>query len=137
MRPSLLVAAAVIALSVPSVASAAAPNSILVGGSGITRPIVLRDWHENLVLMSSLVSAPRVHVDLRRRPKLVLAEFWRWSGRLRPTRLAQSNQRGWLYPAHGSEPAVILLTVGGTFVPRALPREARAILARHGVPLRR
>jgi hypothetical protein len=130
----LLVALALVAAPA---ARAAAPNYILVGGAGIAKPIVLGDWNENLVLLSSIAGAPRVHVDLRRRPKLVLAEFWAWSGRPRPTRLAQASQRGWLYPVHGCRPAVILLTVGGTLVPRTLPRKARAILARHGVPLRR
>jgi hypothetical protein len=121
-------------------AQAAAPNYILVSGPGIKHPILLGDWSENLALLSALVDAPTAKGsavrNLARRPRFDLAEFWGWSALPRPTRPSQANQHGWLYPARGSKPAVIVMMVDGARVPRLLPPRVREILARHHVPLR-
>jgi hypothetical protein len=121
-------------------AQAAAPNYILVSGPGLKHPILLGNWDENLVLLVALVDAPTAKGSavrhLARRPRFDLAEFWGWSGLPRPTRPSQANQHGWLYPALGAKPAVIVLMVNGTKVPRLLPIRVRDILARHHVPLR-
>jgi hypothetical protein len=121
-------------------AQAAAPNYILVSGPDIKHPILLGNWDENLVLLTALVDAPTAKGSavrhLARRPRFDLAEFWGWSALPRPTRPSQANQHGWFYPAHGAKPAVIVLMVNGTRVPRLLPARVREILARHHVPLR-
>jgi hypothetical protein len=121
-------------------AQAAAPNYILVSGPGIRPPILLGDWSENLELLVSLVDAPAAKGGaarhLARRPRFDLAEFWGWSGLPRPTRPSQANQHGSLYPAHASKPAVIVLMINGSRIPRLLPTPVREILARHHVPLR-
>lgn len=121
-------------------AHAAAPNYILVSGPGIRQPILLGNWDENLALLTALVDARTAKGSavrhLARRPRFDLAEFWGWSGLPRPTRPSQANQHGWLYPAHGARPAVIVLMVNGTRVPRLLPVRVREILTRHHVPLR-
>jgi hypothetical protein len=121
-------------------AQAAAPNYILVSGPGIEHPILLGNWGENLALLSALVNAPTAKGSavrkLTRRPHFNLAEFWGWSALPRPTRPSQANQHGRLYPARGAKPAVIVLMVNGTRVPRLLPIRVREILARHHVPLR-
>jgi hypothetical protein len=121
-------------------AHAAAPNYILVSGPGISHPILLGNWDENLALLGALVDARIAKGSavrhLARRPRFDLAEFWGWSGLPRPTRPSQANQHGWLYPAHGAKPAVIVLMVDGARVPRLLPTRVREIFARHGVPLR-
>jgi hypothetical protein len=133
--------AALTALCLAAPAQAAAPNYILVSGPGIKHPILLGDWNENLELLGSLVNAPsakgRATRNLLRRPRFDLAEFWGWSALPRPTRPRQANQHGWLYPARGSKPAVIVLMVNGSRAPRLLPPRVREIFARHHVPLRR
>jgi hypothetical protein len=130
--------AAVIVLATP--ARAAAPNYILVSGPGLKRPVLLANWSENGVLLSSLVDAPRAKTsvvrNLARRPRFDLAEFWGWGKRPAPTRPSQANQHGWFYPARRSQPAVFDLTVDGISVPRLAPARALRILARHGVPTR-
>jgi hypothetical protein len=122
-------------------AQAAAPNYILVSGPGIRHPILLGNWDENGALLSALVNAPIAKgsavLRLAGRPRFDLAEFWGWGSLPRPTRPSQANQHGWLYPAHGSKPAVVVLMVNGARVPRLLPVRVREILARHHVPLRR
>lgn len=129
------------ALALAAPASAAAPNYILVSGPGLTRPVLLDDWGENLVLMSTLAGAPKasrtVVRGLVRRPRLLLAEFWGWGGLPRPTSASQANQRGWFYPARGRRPAVFRLMVDGTMAPRIAPARALSVLARHGIPTRR
>ena len=135
------VLAAVAALCAAAPAQAAAPNYILVSGPGIRHPILLGDWNENLQLLGALVTAPIAKGDavrnLGRRTRFDLAEFWGWGTRPRPTRPSQANQHGWLYPAHASKPAVIVLMVNGSRAPRLLPQHVREIFLRHHVPLRR
>jgi hypothetical protein len=135
--PFLVALAALLAVAP---AQAAAPNYILVSGPGIKHPILLADWSENGALLSALVNAPTAKGStvrhLARRPRFDLAEFWGWGALPRPTRPGQANQHGWLYPARGSKPAVIVLMVNGLRVPRLLPTRVREIFARHHVPLR-
>jgi hypothetical protein len=132
--------AALTSLVAVASAQAAAPNYILVSGAGIKQPILLGSWDENGALLSSLVNAPIAKGSavrrLARRPRFDLAEFWGWGALPRPTRPSQANQHGWLYPARGLKPAVIVMMVDGARVPRLLPVRAREILARHHVPLR-
>ena len=136
---TLLAVVAALALSGP--ASAAAPNYILVSGPGLSRPILLGDWKENLDLLAAVANAPRARGasvrGLASRPRFDLAEFWGWSGNARPTRPRDANQHGTFYPARGSKPAVVVLMVDGSRVPRLAPTAALRILARHGVPTRR
>lgn len=140
VRRAVPVLAVLASLLAVAPAQAAAPNYILVSGPGIKHPILLGDWGENLALLSALVNAPTAKGsavrNLARRPRFDLAEFWGWSALPRPTRPSQANQHGWLYPARGSKPAVIVLMVDGARVPRLLPARVRQILARHHVPLR-
>jgi hypothetical protein len=132
--------AALAALTAAAPAQAAAPNYILVSGPGIRHPILLGDWNENLELLGALVNTPAAKGPAVRRlagrPRFDLAEFWGWRGLPRPTRPSRANQHGWLYPAHASKPAVIVLMVNGTRAPRLLPARVREIFARHHVPLR-
>jgi hypothetical protein len=140
VRRAVPVLAVLASLLAVAPAQAAAPNYILVSGPGIKHPILLGDWGENLALLSALVNAPTAKGsavrNLARRPRFDLAEFWGWSALPRPTRPSQANQHGWLYPARGSKPAVIVLMVDGARVPRLLPARVCQILARHHVPLR-
>lgn len=122
-------------------AQAAAPNYILVSGHGLSHPVLLANWQENMKILLSVANAPRargkVLAGLSARPRLGLAEFWAWSGRPRPTHASQASQHGTFYPAHGSKVAVIVLTVQGVTVPRLVPSFVLRTLARHGIPTRR
>jgi hypothetical protein len=130
-------AAIVLALAPP--ARAAAPNYILVSGPGLAEPVLLADWSENLALLVALTDARRATGAARalaRRPRLDLAEFWGWSGLPPPTKATKTGQHGTFYPAHGSQPAVIVILVNGAAFPRRVPAEVRRVFARHGIPLR-
>ena len=132
--------AASAALLAAAPAQAAAPNYILFSGPAIEHPILLDSWDENAELLQAVAESPRAKGTavrrLARRPRFDVAEFWGWSALPRPTRASQANQHGWLYPAHGSKPAVIVLMVDGSRVPRLLSTRVREILRRHHVPLR-
>jgi hypothetical protein len=122
-------------------AQAAAPNYILVSGRGLSHPVLLADWQENMKLLLAVANAPRARgqllAGLSSRPRFDLAEFWGWSGRPRPTRPSQASQHGTFYPAHGSKVALIVLTVQGVTVPRRVPSFVLRTLARHDIPTRR
>jgi hypothetical protein len=140
MRPLIFLAALATTATFASTASAAAPNYILVSGPGLTHPVLMAKWSENLRLLSAVANARKatgaaVRV-LAQRPRLDLAEFWAWSGRPRPTRPNEANQHGWFYPAHASTQAVIELTVNGTAAPRFVPAVVLKILELHGIPTR-
>ena len=136
-RALALAVAAVAALVLATTAGAAAPRYILVSGPGVSEPVLLGDWSENLELLTALVTAP--HADratirgLGARPRLRLGLFWGWPENPRPTSPAEANQTGWLYPAVGSNPAVIDLLVSGVRVPRIAPTGVVRILEGHGV----
>ena len=138
-RAILLVLIAALALS--GAASAAAPNYILVSGPGLSRPVLLGDWNENLSLLVAVAGAPRAKGSavrgLARRPRLDLAEFWGWSEERKPTSPREANQHGSFFPARGRKPAVFVLMVNGLRIPRLAPPAALRILMRHGVPTRR
>jgi hypothetical protein len=127
------------ALAAP--AQAAAPNYILVSGPGLKKPVLLGNWGENGALLSSLVTARNATGaavrGLARRPRYDLAEFWDWGGKPPPTNPKRANQHGWFYPAHAHKRALFQVVIEGTKTARFAPREALAILARHGVPTRR
>jgi hypothetical protein len=127
-------------LAVASSAWGAAPNYIMVSGHDLARPVLLANWNENLELLLSVANAPRaskaVARGLSRRARLDLAEFWDWSYLPPPKKPGQANQHGTFYPAHGAQPAVILITVDGTKLPRLVPAKALRIFRRHGVPVR-
>jgi hypothetical protein len=134
----LLLAILVLVLAAP--ASAAAPNYIVISGPGLARPIVLGNWKENLALLIAVANAHKANGittrGLAHRPRFDLAEFWAWSGRPRPTSARGANQHGQFYPAHGAQPAVIVMTAGGITAPRFAPAAVLEILTRHGVPTR-
>lgn len=136
-RALALAVAAVAALVLATTAGAAAPRYILVSGPGVSEPVLLGDWSENLELLTALVTAR--HADratirgLGARPRLRLGLFWGWPENPRPTSPAEANQTGWLYPAVGSNPAVIDLLVSGVRVPRIAPTGVVRILEGHGV----
>src|SRR5438105_11445573 len=136
---TLLAVLAALALAAPAVA--AAPNYILVSGPKLARPVLLGDWNENLALLAAVARAPRAKGPavrgLARRPHYDLAEFWGWSGQPPPTRPHDASQHGAFYPARRAAPAVVVLMVDGSRVPRLAPAAALRILAQHGVPTRR
>jgi hypothetical protein len=73
---------------------------------------------------------------LRHRRRLDLAEFSDWSGKPRPTKASDASQHGSFYPAHGSLPPVIDITVEGMTAPHRVSAKVLKILRRHGVPTR-
>lgn len=141
MRALALVLLATLVLLLVSPAHAAAPNYIVVSGPGLARPITLSNWKENLVLLLAVANARKASGitirGLAHRPRFDLAEFWGWSGRPRPTSAKGANQHGQFYPAHGTEPAVVVMTANGVTIPRLAPASLMKILARHSVPIRR
>lgn len=133
-------AAIAAALVLVSPAAAAAPNYILISGPGLRHPVLLGNWNENLRLLLAVDSSPVARKALRQglahRRRLGVAEFWDWSGKPRPTNPRDANQHGWFYPAHGSQAALIQITVSAEFVPRLATAKVLSILRRHGVPTR-
>ena len=141
MRPVVVVAGFVACLALVAPASAAAPNYILIHGAGLPKPVLLANWAENGQLLATLVGArratPAVVRQLRNRPRFGMALFWGWGSRPRPSSPVHANERGWFYPAHGSQPPVIKLLVNGVDPPRVVPPRVLRILTRHGIPVRR
>ena len=137
-RAAILVVAVAAMVVLAAPAQAAAPNYILVTGLGLPRPVLLASWTENLELLLAVANAPKASRttvrELARRPRLDLAEFWAWSGKPRPTSPRQANQYGQFYPAHRSQPPVIVMMANGVNAARLAPTHLLKILARHGVP---
>jgi hypothetical protein len=133
-------ASVAVALVLAAPAAAAAPNYILVSGPGLRHPVLLANWNENLDLLlavaNSRKASPSLARTLRHRRRLDLAEFWGWSGKPRPTKPSDANQHGSFYPAHGSLPPVIDITVMGVAAPHVVSARVLKILRRHGVPMR-
>ena len=79
---ALIVCVVAAGLTMVGSADAAAPNYILVSGSGLKKPILLGNWGENHSLDLSFTNgrpAPKnVIVGLAHRSRLDLAEFWGW-----------------------------------------------------------
>jgi hypothetical protein len=132
-----LLAVAACAGTYAAPASAAAPRYIMVSGGAIAKPILLADWSENLRFETAVLLAPRAGPQARLplRSRLTLSLFWGW-GDHRPQSPSLANQRGWLYPAAGSRPALIALRVGGRSVLRVVNGPLVRILERHAVPTR-
>jgi hypothetical protein len=139
-RALLLFASGAVALVLVAPAAAAAPNYILVSGPGMGHPVLLANWSENLDLLLAVANSPRAGTSLartlRHRRRLDLAEFWDWSAKPRPTKASDANQHGSFYPAHGSLPPVIDITVMGIASPHLVSAQVVKILRRHGVPTR-
>jgi len=136
----LLLASVAAALVLAAPAAAAAPNYILVSGPGLRRPVLLGNWNENLRLLLAVANSRPAGATLAKtlhhRRRLDLAEFWAWGDNPRPTSARDANQHGSFYPAHGSQPAVIDITVQGVAAPRRVSSTVLKILRRHGVPTR-
>ena len=102
--------------------------------------MLLGNWKENLTFLLAVDNSPvlgkKPTRGLAHRRRLDVAEFWDWSGKPLPTTPRDANQHGWFYPAHGSQVAVIELTVDGELVPRFVAAKALTILRRRGVPIR-
>ncbi len=128
-------------------ANAAAPRLIMVYGSPLTKPVILRNWRENLEFMSSITQQSSVtSEELRRRPYLKLALFWgpEWVqyveegkpiDKLRPE---QGNQQGRFYPAVGpASPVVTLDMPPGSAGPswRQVREGGIRILLKYGIPV--
>jgi hypothetical protein len=130
-----LLAVAVCAGALAGPASAAAPRYIMVSGGALAKPILLADWTENLRFETAVLLAPKVEhpAKLPLRSRLTLSLFWGW-GEHRPKSPSQANQRGWLYPAAGSRPALIALGVNGRSQLRVVSGPLLRILERHAVP---
>src|SRR4051812_41289847 len=86
-------AAVALALAIP--ARAAAPNYILVNGRGLSHPVLLANWQENMKILLAVANAQRARgqtaAGLIARPRFDLAEFWAWGRRPRPTNPAQAS----------------------------------------------
>jgi hypothetical protein len=131
---AVLLSAAVV-VAVP--ARAAAPRYILVSGPGLERPVVLGNWRENLVFLTSLLPADRPTQGWRdNRPRYDLALFWGVPAKPVPTRPNQANQHGSFYPATAGRRAIVRLGINGQDFPRVATPETLRILARHGIPTR-
>jgi len=119
-------------------AYAAAPRYILVSGPGLTRPVLLGDWQENLRFLESLLPARRLPAfRAAGRPRYDLALFWGVPAKPIPKRPRDASQHAWFYPAHGGRPAVVDLVLSGEAAARVASPPALAILGRHGIPTRR
>ena len=98
-------------------ANAAAPRYILISGPGLSKPVLLSDWNENLNLMLAFANAPRARSaalrGLATRPRFELALFWGVPDKPVPTNPAKASQFDWFYPAHGARPAVLDVFVNG------------------------
>lgn len=146
VRRTALGIALLLALSVVSVppVEAAAPQLLMVYGGGLTEPVILGDWDENLeFLLATSGSIDVPMTELAGRPFHALALFWggAWSrymaegGSLATLRPEQANQQGRFYPAYGTRKAVLALDSAGGFggfARRADPHAAE-ILLRHGI----
>jgi hypothetical protein len=132
-----LLTVAVCAGVVAAPAAAAAPRYIMLSGGRLAQPILLADWTENLRFETAVLLAPKAAqpVKLPLRSRLTLSLFWGW-GAHRPASPSQANQRGWLYPAAGSRPALIALRVNGRSQLRVVRGALLRILQRHAVPTR-
>ena len=134
-RLLVMLAVAGSSLVLVSSACAAAPRYIMVTGPGISKPILLADWNENLAIETALLLAPKVERPHRLSPRsrLTLSLYWGW-GKARPRSPSQANQRGWLYPATDDRPPLIALSVNGRSPLRVVTGRLLRILQRHAVP---
>lgn len=138
MRRVVAVAVVAVCAVLAAPAYAAAPRYILVSGPGLTRPVLLGDWQENLRFLESLLPARKLPAFRPAgRPRYDLALFWGVPAKPIPTRPRDANQHAWFYPAHAGRPAVVDLVLSGESAARVASPRALRILARHGIPTRR
>lgn len=137
-------ASLLIVLAGASPAFAAAPRIILVTGGGLTRPVVLDDWQENLAIMLASSDAADAHEEgLADRLSYRIAMFWgpEWDqymqagkdpGALRPE---QANQLARYYPPTAAHVAVLAFDSipGSGAIVRRLDAKGVSILLQHGV----
>jgi hypothetical protein len=138
----------------------AAPNLIVVHGRGLDRPVLLKDWDENLRLMLGLVTLEEaekssvmrglmklglVSIDTVRRKSFEVALFWApVVARLRARGLPmeqwpveEADQHARFFPSAARDSALwvwVASPLGGGVGARRLEPAALAILSRHGVP---
>jgi hypothetical protein len=138
VRRVIVVAVVAVCAVLAAPAYAAAPRYILVSGPGLTRPVLLGDWHENLRFYESLLPARKLPAfRTAGRPRYDLALFWGVPARPIPTRPREANQHAWFYPAHAGRPAAVDLLLAGESAARVASPGALRIVARHGIPTRR
>ena len=98
---------------------AAFPRLVMVSGGALTTPVVLTDWAETASMLQNLGSQKPVPVgQLEDRPFLQVSMFWapQWKQFMEDGRPVASlrhehgNEFGRLYPAIGSQPAVLILS---------------------------
>jgi hypothetical protein len=134
------IAVVAVALIAAAPVKAAAPRYILVSGPGLSKPVLLSDWSENLALMAAFAKAPRASSlathRLARRPRFELALFWGVPDNPVPTNPAEANQFDWFYPARGTQPAVVDAFTNGRRSKLKATTAVLRILARHHVPTR-
>jgi hypothetical protein len=137
-----LASSAVVAVALIAAApvQAAAPRYILVSGPGLSKPVLLSDWSENLALMAAFAKAPRASSSathrLARRPRFELALFWGVPDNPVPTSPAEANQFDWFYPARGTQPAVVDAFSNGRRSKLRATTAVLRILAKHHVATR-
>jgi len=130
---------------------AAAPPIIIVSGSLVSQPVVLADWGENILLISSGADHPIGQVEAPQgRPSLDLALFTgeQWATYVQTGQPleallpSQSDEHGRFYPASAGEPALLVLpevqrrgdTSVITWSVRRMDQEGLAVLAQREVP---
>ncbi|GEM_PF-5493402 len=143
-----MVIAGTIALSLSVPVDAAAPRYIIASGILLPKPIVLDDWHENLILMGATVEDDVLvdvsNADLAARPSIDLALFWDatiWEPLVQQRGLSglqprDANQRARFYPGIGSAVPLFVGMADGVFGPHRMGARGLAVLARYGVPTR-
>lgn len=138
--------ALLVALVFVSPAAAAAPWFIMVYGASLPRPVILKDWQENLEFMLASTEEAKVTVtELRGRPYLELAFFWgpEWAQYVKEgkpvdaLRQEQANQHARLYLPIGSKRPILAFDniPGPGSLTRWVEPKAFDILARHGIPV--
>jgi hypothetical protein len=134
------IAVVAVALIAAAPVQAAAPRYILVSGPGLSKPVLLSDWSENLALIVAFGNAPRASSSathgLARRPRFELALFWGVPDNPVPTNPAEANQFDWFYPARGTQPAVVDAFSNGRRSKLRATTAVLRILAKHHVATR-
>src|SRR3954453_9066880 len=138
MRRLLAPLALLVLLAVATPAQAAAPRYILVTGPGLSKPVLLGNWRENLDVMMEIVNsgklAPEQRAGLADRSRLRLSLFWGW-GDEAPKLPSQSNQTGWFWPSVDGAPAIVATVIHGRRDARLASSKLLDVFRRHHVPL--
>lgn len=131
-------------LAETSSAYAAAPRIIIVAGGGLTEPVVLDDWQENLAIMLAATDGVDARGEgLSARRWYRIAMFWgpRWEQYMqagkdpRALHIEEADQLARYYPPTAAHAAV--LSFDGVSGPGAFARRLKApgvsIFSRHGI----